>query len=195
MALSDDGRTLLITEEGEGGGAGYGVFLRKTDGSPAVRLGTGEGLALSADGRWVLAQKLDPAPAQLLLLPTGAGAARAITNDDITHVSGVFLPDGKRILFNGFQPGKPPRMWLQSIDGGAPAPVTPEGVTGSRLTADGSKLVARDLDGQRKLFPIDPKGGAPEPIRFLEPNEGMLRFTPTGAASSPVNPPAAPPFW
>ncbi len=51
MMLSEDGRTLLITEEGEGGGPGYGVFVRKTDGSPAVRLGTGEGTALSPDGR------------------------------------------------------------------------------------------------------------------------------------------------
>ena len=180
MALSDDGRTLLITEEGEGGGPGYGVFLRKTDGSPAVRLGTGEGLALSSDGRSVLVQKLDPAPAQLSLLATGAGAARAITNDDITHVTGMFMPDDKRILFNGFQPGRPPRMWLQSVDGGAPTPVTPEGVTGTRISPDGTKLAARDLDGQLKLFPVDPKGGTAEPLRFLEANEGILRFTSDG---------------
>jgi hypothetical protein len=42
--LSEDGKTLVFTEEGEGGGAGYSVFLRKMDGSPPVRLGEGEGL-------------------------------------------------------------------------------------------------------------------------------------------------------
>ena len=72
-ALPTTARTLLITEQGDGGGPGYRVYLRKTDGSPAVRLGSGEGMALSPDGKWVLAQRLNPSPAQLVLLPTGAG--------------------------------------------------------------------------------------------------------------------------
>ena len=42
VALTEDGTTLLMTEEGEGGGPGYGVYLRKLDGSPAVRLGDGQ---------------------------------------------------------------------------------------------------------------------------------------------------------
>jgi serine/threonine protein kinase/Tol biopolymer transport system component len=74
--LSDDGRTLLITEAGEGGGKGYSVFVRKTDGSPAVRLGSGLGLAISADGKWVIAQNIGKSPEQLVLMPTGAGEAR-----------------------------------------------------------------------------------------------------------------------
>ncbi|MFY9549924.1 MAG: protein kinase, partial [Thermoanaerobaculia bacterium] len=52
--LTPDGTTLLFDETGEGGGAAYGVYLRATDGSPAVRLGDGRGLALSPDGRWAL---------------------------------------------------------------------------------------------------------------------------------------------
>jgi tRNA A-37 threonylcarbamoyl transferase component Bud32 len=47
VALSDDGKTVLITEEAEGGGPGYTVYLRKTDGSPAIKLGPGEAVALS----------------------------------------------------------------------------------------------------------------------------------------------------
>ena len=39
--LSPDGKTVLFTESGSGGGEGYSVYLRKTDGSPAVRLGEG----------------------------------------------------------------------------------------------------------------------------------------------------------
>ena len=34
--LSADGSRLLINESGEGGGADYAVYLRRTDGSPAV---------------------------------------------------------------------------------------------------------------------------------------------------------------
>jgi eukaryotic-like serine/threonine-protein kinase len=180
VALSGDGRTLLFTEEGEGGGPGYGVFLRKTDGSPAVRLGTGEAMDLSPDGRWVIAQKLDPAPAQLMLLPTGAGQARALTSDEITHLNGAFLPDGKRFVFTGFKPGRPPQVWVQAIAGGAPTPVTPEGFSGTLVTPDGTKVMGRDRDGQRKLFGLDAKNGSGEPMQFVEPADRVVRFTADG---------------
>jgi hypothetical protein len=62
--LSADGKTLLFDEEGSGGGLSYSksagltyaVYVRNTDGSPAVLLGEGAALALSPDGRWVIAQ-------------------------------------------------------------------------------------------------------------------------------------------
>jgi len=50
--LTADGTTLLFDETGEGGGASYAVYVRKTDDSPAVRLGDGHALALSPDGKW-----------------------------------------------------------------------------------------------------------------------------------------------
>jgi eukaryotic-like serine/threonine-protein kinase len=189
-ALSEDGRTLVIGEEGEGGGPGYATFLRKTDGSPAIRLGTGEGLALSADGRWVIAQKQDP-PSQLVLLPTGAGAARALTKDDITHTAAAFLPDGKRFVFVGFKPGRPPRTWVQAIDGGDPTPVTAEGTTGITITPDGTQLLMRGPDGSRALTPLPlvstgspVPGGATTatavPVRGLEPADAVIRFTADG---------------
>src|SRR5206468_8159563 len=45
--LSPDGKTVLFDESGDGAGAAYAVGLRKTDGSPAVRLGEGAASALS----------------------------------------------------------------------------------------------------------------------------------------------------
>ena len=45
--ISDDGRTFLLDETAEGGGASGSVYIRATDGSPAVRLGDGAGRALS----------------------------------------------------------------------------------------------------------------------------------------------------
>src|SRR5450759_2732880 len=42
--LSEDGKTAVFTEQGEAGGPGYSVYLRKMDGSAPVRLG--EGLSL-----------------------------------------------------------------------------------------------------------------------------------------------------
>jgi len=180
--LSEDGRTLLISEQGEGGGPGYGVFLRKTDGSPAVRLGTGEAIALSPDGKWVIAQDLSTDPPQLMLLPTGAGQSRRLTSDDIAHINARFLPDGKRFVFSGFKPGRPTRMWVQALDGGEPEAFTPEGVVGGAFTPDGTKVLVRGPDGLRRLYPLNPKGGEPEVVKVLEPADGVIRFTTDGRA-------------
>jgi Tol biopolymer transport system component/tRNA A-37 threonylcarbamoyl transferase component Bud32 len=177
--LAADGKTLLISEQGEGGGPGYGVFVRPTDGSPAVRLGTGEALALSSDGKWVIAQDLGTEPVQLNLLPTGAGQARKLTSDDIAHINARFLPDGKRFLFAGFKPNQGMRVWIQSIDGGAATPVTEEGVVGLTMTPDGKRIIARGTDGVRRLHPIDPQAGQPEEIK-LEAADGVLRFAADG---------------
>ncbi|MGH9317795.1 MAG: protein kinase domain-containing protein, partial [Thermoanaerobaculia bacterium] len=53
--ISADGRTVLFGEQGEGGGGTGVVYVRKTDGSPPVRLGEGYALALSPDKKWALA--------------------------------------------------------------------------------------------------------------------------------------------
>jgi Tol biopolymer transport system component len=69
-ALSQDGHTLLFAETGLG--TNYAVCLRKTDGSPVVRLGEGWPADLSADGKWALAV-VQSRPPQLVVYPTGAG--------------------------------------------------------------------------------------------------------------------------
>src|SRR4030095_7064299 len=70
--ISRDGSLVLFDESGYGGGPGYSVLVRKTDGSPAVRLGEGNGQALSPDGKLVISVPITP-PYRIVLLPTGAG--------------------------------------------------------------------------------------------------------------------------
>jgi Tol biopolymer transport system component len=159
--LSRDGKNLLLTEEGDGGGADYSIFLRPTTGGQAVRLGSGLGLDLSPDGKWVLSIKLNPAPAQYVALPTGAGEPKPLTHDDLSHGLGEFTPDGTHVVFTGFAPQRPGRVYLQDLSGGAPEPLTPEGVVGP-VSPDGT-LVA--FDG--KLYPA--RGGASRPIPGLDP--------------------------
>jgi len=62
----------------------YAVYLRKTDGSPAVLLGEGGAVALSPDGKWAIVQP-QGSPTQLKLLPTGAGEPKDLTHDNINH--------------------------------------------------------------------------------------------------------------
>ena len=137
--VSNDGKSLVFTEEGDAGGMDYSVYVRPTDGGPAVRLGTGMGSDSSADGKWVLALRLTPDPSQIVMLPTGTGEAKAVTHDELTHEF-CWFTGGSRIAFEAFAPGRPKRVYVQDISGGAAQPITPEGVLG-RPSPDG-KLVA-----------------------------------------------------
>lgn len=74
-ALSQDGHTLLFAETALG--TNYAVCLRKTDGSPVVRLGEGWPADLSADGKLALAV-VQSRPPQLVIYPTGAGETQQL---------------------------------------------------------------------------------------------------------------------
>ncbi len=177
--LSADGKTVVFTEQSEGGGPGYSVYLRKLDGSAPVRLGEGNAMAISGDNRWVMAALIRSAPVQLALLPTGAGEPRRFPKDEIEHSGpfGAFLPDGKRILFGGRAPGRPPRVFVQGIEGGPARPVTPEGVEGRLLTPDGKSIVVQGPDGPA-LIALD--GGPLRPIPGLAPSDTPLKFAADG---------------
>jgi hypothetical protein len=121
--LSSDGSTLLLGEKGEGGGGVGAVYVRKTDGSPPVRLGEGYALALSPDRKWALAAPISFT--ELLLLPTGIGQAKKLERGGIeSYQSARFLPDAKRILFAGKEPGHRARLCIQDLAGGGPKPIT-----------------------------------------------------------------------
>ncbi len=171
-AISSDGKVLLFVESGEGGGNTYAVYLRKTDGSPAVRIGEGSAFDLSADGKWVIAGPLRT-PRQLVLLPTGPGEVRPLTNDAIHHWAGGFLPDGKGFGFIGNEPGRPPRAYVQRIGSPTPRAVTPEGVLPQAISPDGKLLAVLDRDGKLLLYPVE--GGEPRAVPGFSP---LLRAGP-----------------
>jgi serine/threonine protein kinase/Tol biopolymer transport system component len=176
--LAADGKTVLFSESGEAGGPLFGVYIRSIDGSPAVRLGDGTSESLSPDGRWVLSIPRNRKAPQIMVLPTGVGQPRAVTNDALSHRNARWFPDGKHILFQGNEPGHAPRLWMQSIDGGAPRAVTPENVGGVLVTPDNLRVLGRAPDRHYLFYPIE--GGAPTPVPALQPNDVPIRFTPDG---------------
>jgi serine/threonine protein kinase/sugar lactone lactonase YvrE len=182
--LFEDGQSVAFTEQGEAGGPGYSVYLRKLDGSAAVRLGEGNAVAVSPDGKWVLTNQVRTTPSTLVLLPTGAGQPKTFPKDSIDRSGAVafgkFLPDGKRIAFNGNEPGKPRRVFVQDLDGGAARPVTPEGVTGRLVSPDGKLLLVRIPDGEFALTSLEGGGGSPQPVRGLEATDQPLRWAADG---------------
>ncbi|MBI3664906.1 MAG: serine/threonine-protein kinase [Acidobacteria bacterium] len=168
--LSADGRMLLFDETGEGGGATYAVYIRKTDGSPAVRIGEGIALGFSPDGKWALAMTQSSGN-QLTMFPTGPGELKRLPREGIDYQWASWFPDGKRLLVAGSEPGHGVRLYVQDLSGGKPRAITPEGISirGSAVSPDGRAIICRNPDGKYFLYPAD--GGEPRSIPGLGPEE------------------------
>jgi DNA-binding winged helix-turn-helix (wHTH) protein/Tol biopolymer transport system component len=167
--ISSDGKMLLFDEEGEESGPNYTVAMRDMKGSPPVALGEGMAGDFSPDGKWVAASV---SYTEMLLLPTGAGTVRHIERGGIQRYghSIHWLPDGKRLLFSGNEAGRAGRCFMQSIDGGKPHAVTPEGVNFCQVSPDGKLLVASGSEsGGAQLYAVD--GGASRSIPGLLPGD------------------------
>jgi Tol biopolymer transport system component/predicted Ser/Thr protein kinase len=185
--LSSDGKTLLFDEEGIGGGVQYGdvqdltyaVYIRNTDGSPAVRLGEGGATALSPDKKWVIIYT-PSSPAQFRLLPTGAGETKALTNDTINHQWARWAPDGKRFVFTGNEAGRGVHYYVQDISGGPPKSISPEGVDALAfaVSPDGQYVAGIGPDQKCYLFPVS--GGEPKVVNGMEPGDIPITFSTDG---------------
>jgi Tol biopolymer transport system component len=167
--LSADGKTLLFDEQGEGGGPSGSVYLRPTDGGPAVRLGDGGADDLSPDGKWVLTRDFTKDGVRLVLLPTATGEPRPLALDGYEVRGGAFAPpDGKRVFFVASEHGKGTRAYMVDLAGGKPRAFTPEGLTGGAAASpDGTMVVLNDAEHRPTIYPVD--GGEPRPIPGLEP--------------------------
>jgi len=165
--LSPDGKTIVFSEQGEAAGANYIACLRKTDGSPVVRLGEGYAGGLSPDGKWVIS--LLPKPgAPIVLLPTGPGELKEISSPglSVTHRGAAWFPDGKRVLFMAREADRGLRLYEESMDSGKPHPISREGVSegpGPRgaiaISPDGRLVAAVGPDQKIVLYPVE--GGEP----------------------------------
>jgi hypothetical protein len=180
-ALSQDGQTLLFAETAVANN--YAVCLRKTVGSPVVRLGEGWPADLSADGKWALAV-VQSHPPQLVIYPTGAGETRQLKPGEIeNYVSAQWFRDGKSVLICGNERGKGTRFYVQEIGaqqsgGGAPMPVTPEGTRDGWLSGDGKRVLARGPEGKYFVYPI--AGRDPQPAPGLNETDVLAHWSADG---------------
>jgi Tol biopolymer transport system component len=176
--LSADGKTLLFNEEGEGGGPKETVYIRRTDGSQAVRLGEGWATSLTSDGRWALTISAGGTP--VVLLPTGAGEARTLTYTGKTFLTGRFFPDGRHLLLVGIEAGHGARLYVGDRDAGALRAISPEGLSGMGvcISPDGALAVAVGRDRIARMYAV--AGGGPQPIRGAQPGDIPIRFAADG---------------
>ena len=178
VALTPQGGTLLFSEFSGAFGNNYAVCVRKTDGSPVVRLGEGWAADLSPDGLWALAV-VPSSPDRLMLYPTGPGEARSLESGDIReYASAKWFPDGKRVLVCGTNSSRASRCYTQEISGGAPRPVTPEGTRSGLVSPDGELLLVQGTHDEYELFPS--AGGEPGKAPGLKPTDVVFEWSADG---------------
>ncbi|HEU5218905.1 MAG TPA: protein kinase [Gemmatimonadales bacterium] len=177
--LSRDGKLLSFSDQGTTGGLNYAVMLRKADGSPAARLGEGQPLAFSSDGRSLLVM-IQSTPPQLMSYPTGAGTPRRLDQgqfESLSYWDGALFADGKRYFACGSRANQGRRCWVGGLAGDSVRPVTPEGATQGILSADEQSVAAQVADTFR-LYRVD--GGPSRPARGLTPDDKLIRWSPDG---------------
>jgi eukaryotic-like serine/threonine-protein kinase len=167
--LSGDGKQFLFTNFAEG--MNYATYIRSTDGSSARRLGEGRAMAFSPDGKFVLT-KLS-LPEQLLVLPVNEGEVKRLPHSGFESFDRAdWFADGENIIFTATEPGRARRTYKQNLTTGEIQPLTPEGVAGTHLSPDQSRLVAVDEKGQNIIYFL--KSGERALIKSIQPDEQII---------------------
>jgi Tol biopolymer transport system component len=176
--LSPDGHRLLFSDGNAG--ANYAVVWRKTDGSPVVRLGDGNAMGFSPDGRWALANIFTPPG--LVLYPLGAGEPVRLERGSIDQYQGTALwfPDGKSIVFIANEPSRPPRAYRQDIAGGAPKPFLAAGISPAEISPDGQTILGTDASGVWNFYPVS--GAAARAVQGMTSADAIVSWSADGGS-------------
>jgi eukaryotic-like serine/threonine-protein kinase len=186
--ISDDGSQIVFDDWGSAAGASDLSYLRKTDGSPAVKLGAWSAPVLSPDGSRVFALEATSAivAQRLVLLPTGVGETQALKYVGFQQFSSAgWMPDGKAVYFAA-DDGHGWRMYVQDL-AGAPRAVTPAisvkptHFESHLVSPDGKFVFARDLSGEGGLYPI--AGGEFQSLRGWLPEDIWIGWSADGRSA------------
>jgi Tol biopolymer transport system component len=161
--ISHDGQYVVFEDASEAAGPGYGVVVRKVDGTLPIRLGDGSAGGMSPDGKWAISISTSKA-AQLTLLPIGAGQPRQINVTGLSHIQngwGRFLPDGQGIAVNGDETGHAHRCYVVNVSTGSAKAATPEGIPCGPLSPDSRYVLGIAANRSVAIYPLD--GGEPKP--------------------------------
>jgi len=138
-ALTNDGKNALVVCY-SGDAAYYDLYLRPSNGGPATRIGEGEPLVFSADGKWALSMILS-SPPKLVLYGTDSEVTKPIDLGGLKIVSADLTPDGRLLLVAATPRGT--EYYLQDLDGAhrSKLPVDHPLSGRARISPDGLKVV------------------------------------------------------
>ena len=175
--VSADGQWVAFTDASQTGGANYSAMLRKTDGSPAVRVGEGSAAAISRDARWIVVHV--STPTQFWLYPAGAGDPRKLNWPALKTVNTVdFFPDSKSLFVCGSPDDKSARCYRSPLDASALEPVTPDSI-GSGIVRPDGKMVFVKRGADYWTYPIG--GGSLSRVSGIGA-DSVIRWSPDGTA-------------
>jgi DNA-binding winged helix-turn-helix (wHTH) protein len=193
--ISKDGGSLLIEQGCEEEGPEYGVYLRRMGEPASLRLGSGRGISLSPDGRWALAVPIRD-PSSIELLPIGPGSPKQLRYTGIArYLFARFLPPGNSIVATAQTTDGKQRTYVVDPDGGAPRPVTPEGVLSPAIPTPLDKdHILAPWRGRYWFFSTD--GREPTPVEGLAATDLPFAFTDSGRSLLVTDAPSEsrPPF-
>ena len=181
--LSRDGSFIVFEEQASAVQGVNTVFLRYTDGAPAIRLAEGRarGNPISPDGQWLAIATGNPP--QLHLVPIGAGDSRFVPCD-LAEITGLqFFPDGQRLLILGNHADSPKQLFELALDGdGTTKALSGPGLSGTFALSHDGATIAAGMDQKVMLLstmgePARPLPGAKPgdiPIEWTEDNGGVF---------------------
>jgi Tol biopolymer transport system component len=177
--ISRDGKTILFHEAGVAGGKDFGVYFRKLDGSSPILLGIGSNARFALDEKNVILTT-PYYPNQIYQYSIGAGEQRQLTHDAMQKDVAMWLPDGKRFLFQGTEAGHSPRVYRQDLDGGVPIAISPEGyqLDYALVSPDGKYTVG--LAPDRKPCLLSVAGAEPTMIPGAAATDSSIQWTSDG---------------
>jgi DNA-binding winged helix-turn-helix (wHTH) protein len=179
--ISEDGQVILFDETGEGGGPHYSAYIRRADASSAVRIGEGNALAISPDGKWVITIP-DRDRTHLTLVPLLPGVPRTISGGGLQYDWVRLFPDGTRVLAGGNLAGGKLSLFTQTLDGAKPQPlksstylimpaISPDGKQIAGLDAQRRLVILPVAGGDAKVIPL---GFPPWPLRWGSSGKSIL---------------------
>ena len=177
VGISDDGRTIATNIVGESGGPKGSVYLRKTDGSPPIRVGDGKAFALSPDGKWISGYAArDNVARQFLLFPTGAGEEYPVKIPALGNGGVVYgwLPGDRQYLVGGALPGKRWQCFAWDAGRNTLREVCPEGIPDQMMYLSPDRQWVLSVGPQGRLFAYSVAGGDPREVRGISAHDAVL---------------------
>jgi Tol biopolymer transport system component len=95
--VSPDGKNAVVVVYGGDAGSYYDLYVHSLVGGPATRLGEGEPIQFSSDGKWVLAM-IFSAPPRIVLYETESESSKTINVAGLDVSACALFPDNRRIF-------------------------------------------------------------------------------------------------
>ncbi|HET9793349.1 MAG TPA: protein kinase [Thermoanaerobaculia bacterium] len=188
--VSRDGQWLLFSEQGRAvtSVGEYVTYIRRTDGSPASRLGFGFEGSFSPDGRFAAIIRENAAARggekpkrELTIVPTGAGRPQPVDTPGFDPEWVEWQPDGKRIVISASSATGGSLFYVRTPEDASARPIEapPLGSTQCfAVSPDPFTIAAVAADGRIALIPVG--GGPPRLVPAAPEARCVLAWDPSG---------------